>query len=154
MDTKFFAKVNKLDNGCWEWLGCVGLDGYGLLKRRGISKNALAAHRYSWYLHKGHLSSKSICHTCDNRLCVNPGHLFEGTHEDNMRDMVDKGRSVRCGRVQLGSLNSNSKLTEEDVKVILGSSPSKTNKELGVIFGVSHSTISSIRLGKTWNKLV
>jgi hypothetical protein len=82
----------KVDSGCWEWLRAVRTDGYGTVKdRRDIT---VGAHRVSWQEHKGEIpEGLHVLHKCDNKLCVNPDHLFLGTHKDNMKDMIGKGRS-------------------------------------------------------------
>lgn len=77
-------------DGCWYWIGPVGIRGYGRFSFDG--KNRIA-HRVSYILHKGDPGKLLVCHSCDNTLCVNPGHLFLGTNKDNMVDMVKKGRS-------------------------------------------------------------
>jgi hypothetical protein len=93
--------VEKTEN-CWIWKGWAFKKGYGGIKLNGKS---LKAHRLSYYLHKGPISKPLIMHSCDNRLCVNPSHLFEGTNADNMNDMKVKGRArninmnkARCKR--------------------------------------------------------
>jgi hypothetical protein len=89
----FWSKVNKgTKDQCWEWTGYIMPNGYGQLKER--QKN-IYAHRYSYKLHFGYLPKKLlVCHKCDNRKCVNPNHLFLGTHKDNTFDMDSKGRRV------------------------------------------------------------
>lgn len=75
--------------GCWEWQGAVGTHGYGRLGARLI-------HRASYELHKGPIPELDlVLHTCDNRICCNPEHLFTGQHLDNTLDGLKKGRIKR-----------------------------------------------------------
>lgn len=87
---RFWSHVNKTDS-CWEW-DRPYKDGYGLFFADG---QRMGAHRFSWILANGPIpDGLLVCHHCDNRCCVNPSHLFLGTHRDNMIDMVKKGRVV------------------------------------------------------------
>ena len=79
------------ESGCWLWMGRLNKAGYGTCND-GDGK-ASSAHRWSWWLSFGRIrNGLFVLHRCDIRCCVNPAHLFLGTHEDNMRDMVQKGR--------------------------------------------------------------
>lgn len=95
----FFAHQVDRPNGCREWTGRVNVAGYGVLEHLGRD---VLAHRLAWALDHGCdplLSGLCVCHHCDNPLCVLPAHLFLGTHSDNMRDMVRKGRDRGPGRL-------------------------------------------------------
>jgi|ERR1700675_205148 len=86
---RFWAKVDKTD-GCWLWTGAITGVGYGALT---IDTKNYSAHCISWMLaHDGVFSKQCVLHKCDNRRCVRPSHLFEGTKGDNNRDAVQKGK--------------------------------------------------------------
>lgn len=155
---RFWSKVTKLNDasgGCWIWNGNVGTEGYGLFNRSGPNRSGpnrgspVGAHRYSWELHFLKPSDRCVivCHKCDNRLCVNPDHLFLGSQDDNMKDMIAKGRSSRGEK----NPNPNSKLTLSDVEKIFVSTLSYS--KLAKQFGVTKSTIGGIKTGRLWKKL-
>lgn len=97
IEIRFWEKVDRRSpDECWWWTGSVGSHGYGQLADLGTVRTT---HRLSWELHNGPIPKGEgahgicVCHTCDVRTCVNPGHLFLGTQRDNLKDMRDKGRA-------------------------------------------------------------
>jgi hypothetical protein len=83
--------INTTSN-CWEWNEMHG-NRYPPFWSTEISKG-VGGHRYSYEIHKGDPTGFFVCHECDNPRCVNPAHLFLGTHQDNVDDMVSKGRQA------------------------------------------------------------
>lgn len=125
---------------CWLWAGTREARGYGVTS---FMKRNVLAHRLSWELSHGAIpAGLHVLHRCDNPPCVNPGHLFLGTHLDNIADMVGKGRHVR------GERQWQSVLTEDAVRSIRAAGES--GRELARRFGVTASCISEVRNGKAW----
>lgn len=135
----FFARTaDQSPNRCWEWTGAVtSTTGYGRLVRDG---KGIDTHRVSWMLTHGDIpEGMDICHTCDNRRCINPAHLFLGTRSDNMRDAREKGRIF------------GQKLTRSDVDQIKSMrAAGMTQRQIAQIHGVSRSTVGDIMRGKSW----
>lgn len=136
---RFWAKVNKSsDRECWNW-SASKTRGYGTIGD-GNGK-VIYAHRLSWKLHFGDVpDGLHVLHQCDNRACVNPGHLFVGTHADNMHDMKKKLRGGSGRR----------KLTDDDVRFIISlHNDGRTNVEIARQFNVQQPAISKVLNGKT-----
>lgn len=91
-ETRFNMNVVKPEDrgGCWVWIGSKA-NGYGRIYKDGV---AMPAHRASYEFYKSVKVPRDLvaCHKCDNRWCVNPDHIFIGTHSDNQIDCRDKGR--------------------------------------------------------------
>lgn len=149
LEERFWPKVQKTDF-CWIWTGAR--EGrpkfqYGVI--RGVKKNGFRmemAHRVSWMIHNGPIpDGKQVLHRCDNPPCVNPSHLFVGTHQDNMDDCTKKGRR------QCGERASLAKLTADGVKSIRNQyKKGARSKTLAEDFGVHQSTILGVLSGRTW----
>lgn len=140
-----FASKYRIDDasGCWIWTAATTRFGYGVLQL-GVKKQE-KAHRVSWELFNGRIQDGlMIRHRCDTPNCVNPNHLQLGTHDDNMRDMVARGRS--CAR----SKNPNCKLSEADVALVLCSQ--ERAPSLAAKFGVHPETIRRIRRNENWKR--
>ena len=144
-EEKFWSRVNKTDS-CWLWTGCIGYSGYGLLTTR----VPIRAHRFSWELHNNKIPDNlHVCHKCDVRHCVNPEHLFLGTHKDNMNDMISKGRLVPVSKS--GEEHIFSKLTENsviEIKKMLNDG--ETCVSISKKYHVSPTCISRIKQNITW----
>lgn len=146
---RFWQKVRKSD-GCWEWTAGRSRNGYGLFW---VSRSMFTAHRVVWTITHGEIPhGLYVCHHCDNRKCINPAHLFLGTHRDNMLDMLAKGRANLESKHVWGENHGQAKLTRRDVATIHTYLESGMNKrEIGVLMGVSVDTIRAIASGKHWS---
>lgn len=152
----FWSKVDKStglgpQGTCWEWRGGITRSGYGdFAQSRKVIKDPkkrnVRAHIYSYKLTRGEPDGLCVCHKCDNRICVNPDHLFLGTRKENSEDMVKKDRQAKGERV------GTSKLTEDQVRQIR-ESDGLTGRDLASIYGVNPMTISRIRRSLRWKHL-
>lgn len=138
-------------SACQEAVGCrLTRDGYAVVYlASGRSKSTLA-HRLAYALHYGvDPDGLCVCHTCDNRRCVNPEHLFLGSHADNMYDMRVKGRRKGIGS---GAANGRAVLTMEKARTIRAMrAAGRSLKELAKRFGVGISTVSRVCKGESWS---
>lgn len=142
---QFWANVKKGNDldGCWEWQkGCTD-KGYGAFRYFG---KQTYAHRMAWIITYGAIPHNMfVLHRCDNRKCVNPNHLFLGTHNDNMKDMASKGRASR----HQGKL-SESQVDEIRTEYKNGIKKRVALKKLSCKYGVNPSTVWRAGKKKTW----
>jgi hypothetical protein len=138
--------------GCWEWNKGRYTPGYGCTCD--IDGKSMLAHRASWEKHVGKIPiGMEVCHSCDNPPCINPAHLFLGTHKDNMMDASMKGRCKHPEESRArGSRAGASVLTERDVEWILRESiRGASGACLASVFGVKKETVYSIFKKRNWS---
>ncbi len=142
---KFWDKTDKRsDNECWLFLGSKDKDGYGQFWD-GDNQVMTRAHRFSAELHHGK-QDLCVCHTCDNPLCVNPSHLFYGTHQANIADKVSKNRQAK------GEQQGHSKLSN-DIVIALMIRAEEGYKTLCKEFSIAPSTLYRIWNNQSWKHL-
>lgn len=147
----FIARVYPEPNtGCWIWGGKMPD------KKRypevSVNGNKIAAHRYSYQHYNGDFNkSLHVLHKCDNTYCVNPDHLFLGTHQQNMIDRDSKGRH----KPLIGTINGRSKLTDDQVTEIrmLYNPKRYPTRKLAKIFNVSQRLIFNIVHRLCWKHI-
>ncbi len=135
---------------CWLWTKAKLANGYGTLWGRGKSRSA---HREAYEAAYGRGSAEGLVirHKCDTPACVNPAHLEPGTHGDNMRD------KVRRGRCRKGEDASWSKLTEESVRTIRATHapnhPEFGSAAIARRLGVAPTLISQVVHRRIWRHI-
>ena len=158
---RFWSKVDQSDgpDSCWLWVAGCSPDGYGAF---GISNKGggatpwrrVRAHRFAWTLLNGPIpDGLCICHNCDTPRCVNPSHLFIGTHADNVADKVAKGRAR--GGSPPGEANPRAKLSSADVLEMrdLYEAGSMSQAAIGSIYGVCQAHVSDVVRRQIWTHI-
>jgi len=144
---RFWSKVITKTNCCWLWSGRKTSSGYGRLMWDG---REIGAHQISWIIHNGPIPHGLwILHKCDNPSCTNPDHLFAGTHSDNMKDAIVKGRFKFNRKRKFGEDNASHKLSKEqvnEIKILVGNG--LTHQHVANGFGVHQSTVTRIVNGE------
>lgn len=128
--------------GCVLWTGRRNTDGYGQLTVKG---NTQAVHRFAWEAVNGPVpSGMCVCHRCDTPACVNPDHLFLGTHAENMADRNAKGRQV----AHKGISHPQAKLTVADVIAIRAAAG--RYRDIGIRYGITATSVMRIKKRENW----
>lgn len=138
---------------CWPWIGCRNRSGYGEYWHDG---RHIKAHRFAFWFSTGTWPGDLlVCHSCDNPSCVNPAHLWLGTHGDNLQDAYEKGRiHVRAGE-RNGENNGLAKLTNDQVLDMRKryAAGRITQKQLAAEYGITQATFSCVVNRKTWTHI-
>ncbi len=133
-------------SGCHLWAGARDRDGYGRINVNGINRTA---HTVSYELYTGEIPDDlMVLHRCDTPPCVNPNHLFLGSHLDNKHDSMSKKRHAYGTRVHSCSL------TAAKVEKIRKEYPGMTLIELGKLYDVDSTTVWKIVTRKSWRHLL
>jgi len=141
--------IEKKENGCWKWQGAKSQSGYGMISVKG---NARYTHRLMQEKYNKPLTKDRpfTCHKCDNPSCVNPDHLFAGSHQDNMEDASNKNRMP--GYTNTGEDHHQSKLTKNEVIEIRNkyATGNFTQEELANKYDIGRPEIGHIIRGEKW----
>jgi len=155
------SSIEKKSNGCWEWIKAKNPSGYGIFKNLddrnqsiGNKMRIILSHRASYIIHKGEIpKGKFVCHSCDNRSCCNPDHLWIGSPKDNARDALKKGRLHLDGltfQLKKGCKSPAAKLESHISEIRKRIANSERIVEIAESYQVSPQAIYSIKHGKTW----
>lgn len=154
---RFWEKVDDASFGrCWNWKAGLFTNGYGQFRLR---NKKMKAHRFAYLIYYGKIpKGKIICHHCDNPKCVNPHHLFVGTHKDNSVDREKKNRHPHKGVQQFGLSNPAAKINPLIVRTIrkyrrIGHTYSALQDGIEFGFGIriSKSQVANIVHKRSWS---
>lgn len=161
IEERYWPRVKKQEGGCWLWTGPIFPNGYGRIGSGGRNGRTIQTHRLGYQLAFGEIpAGLLVCHRCDVRNCVNPEHLFLGTHKENTADMRMKGRGPsgpshgmvkRPECAARGERHGLTKLTAKQVLLIRGSE--ERPADLARKYGVSQATVRNIQARATWGWL-
>lgn len=137
---RFLTKFHQAgDDECWNWIGARFVTGYGAIGSGVRPSKALYAHRVAWEFAFGSIpDGLYVCHRCDNRQCVNPGHLFLATGAENQVDMASKFRAK-------AKLAPSAATRIREMR-----KGGATLRQIADAFGISQSTVSSIVHRQIW----
>lgn len=138
---RFEDKIFFSPDGCWWWIGTLGVGSCwnrGRITVNGV--NCIAA-RVSYEIYKGPIGNLQVLHSCDNPYCVNPHHLFLGTAKENAMDAAVKGRMRHKLSFQQVA----------EVKALLRAKKNLTS--IARTYNVNRANIRNIELGKVWTHI-
>lgn len=142
---RFGEKVDRRGIGeCWPWMACLDKYGYGRISKGLPTRKMLFAHRVAYELQNGPIpEGQKVLHTCDNPKCVNAAHLFLGTQQDNITDMVEKGRQkTKLTKAQVAEIR----------RIYVRWDRVYGQCALARKYNVSSATIGRIVNGKNWRR--
>lgn len=132
-------------NTCWNTVLTPNGAGYGIVRAEDGRQRPM--HQLAYEVFIGPRNNLHCLHSCDNRKCCNPYHLFLGTHQDNMRDSVNKNRRHK----PKGMLHPRAKLSDDDViKMRALLKTGRRQKDISIMFGISRQTVTHINRRITW----
>lgn len=149
-------------DACWIWPRAKDAAGRG---RFWLNGKLMLAHRAAWTVQIGPIPAGAfLCHHCDNPSCVNPRHLYVGTHHNNMRDMRERGRSMARRHPELAkkigqeagrrntwnSCGGNIKAKLSEAQVLAIRQDTRPTRQVASAYGVDRTTIQRIRRGALW----
>ena len=142
---RFWEKVDRCaPEECWEWTANRSPIGYGMFHFKG---RKITAHRVAYAIEVTNPGELEVCHTCDNKPCVNPDHLYAATHSTNVKDAYETGATSRPS----GEQNPSAKLNEDDVRGIRQRLDNgETQTAIAEDYGVTQTNISRIATGEAW----
>lgn len=152
-EERFWSNADRTGN-CWEWRLSRNWGGYGKVKFKG--RPGSLAHRIAWEIAHGfNPGDRKVLHTCDNRACVNPAHLFLGTTADNNADKAMKGRCRNGWQTGHPNMQRSArpgeprrKVNPADVPLMVGlRSEGLAQSQVGIVFGIRQATVSNILRG-------
>lgn len=133
------ARTTKTESGCMEFNGCVQSNGYS---RATVRRKTDYAHRHIYRLIKGEIpSGMDVCHSCDNRKCINPDHLFLGTRRENMQDAVKKGRQAKGARLPQTILGE-----QDRSRIVADARSGRPYKEIAREIGICRQHVGKIAI--------
>ena len=134
-------KYTDKTDSCWVWVGYKNKHGYGMLM---VNKKLTSAHRLNFYRYIENPIGKCVLHRCDNPSCVNPDHLWLGTHKENTKDMIQKGRQ----NPKYGEATKATSISKEIIISIRNDNISNS-RELSEKYNISRSQAHKIKTNKT-----
>lgn len=149
---RFWAQVDKHGaNGCWIWTGPTDTGGYAKIK---VNRRNVKAHRTAYELHVGPIpEGLDLCHSCDNRLCVNPAHLWPGTRRENILDAQAKGRLSGPSSPAGEDCNASKLTTAQVVEIRRLAAAGMRPSEIARQFSTCPQNVRSIVMRRTWKNV-